>query len=804
MPSNVRPVTIARMTFILTQSKRLTLIFLALSTSLVFIFLLMTVFQVKAAAEVEPMLLPTPSPTMFNQSDPYVCLIPDDGVFLPCHANLLADAIPIERSPVSSVSNVPCTGGMAAGYLCNQVDLVSWLPLSNFGGFPASDLWGWTDPSNGKEIVILTLQNGVAFVDISDPVNPVVIGTLATPNTAFDSPWRDVKTYGTTAYIVGDIAGAFGVQVFDLTRLRGVTETTVFTADNRYTGINSAHNIVINEETGLAALVGISSGEERCSGGMHLLDLSHDQLNPTFAGCVDGDGYVHDAQCVLYHGEDMAYSGREICFNFNANAITIVDITDRANPVQLSRSTYAQTGYTHQGWLTADHQILLSDDEGDERNFDINTTTHIWDLSSLTEPKQIGTYTATTQAIDHNQYMHLGYSFQANYRAGMRVLETTGAYNGQLEEVAYFDIYPADDNANFNGAWSLYPYFESGIVPISGIEQGLFLVRPTALENYRAVIQAPSSTLITSGTVANYDAALHTIGLTDRYTLTLLSTGDAGWSISSPHDIVFNGVPTQTEYIPISVTAPLSITGELTVSLILESHQRPGYVITATTHFQIENGPLFEVLDKLDVENPSKFEGNELVKSLFIKNKSGLPQRYFIQASGNSWITEPSESQTPWVDGDEIHEFSVRMAVEAGIQNSYTVTVTPEVNLAASQFLTGLATAEVGAVLTHTSIQSADTVTHTVWITNIGDFNDQFDIQLENGVWVAAASVTRTEVIEPQSAAEFQIVVLVGDGSESTNQIKVLSVRAGTQVAAADLPSRSYWQYLPIMLRTLP
>ena len=185
------------------------------------------------------------------EADPFVCVIPDDRVALPCHAQLIADALPIDSTTAQLIASASCVDGMAAEYPCNQVDLLSRLPLvSNFGGVEASDIWGWTDPVTGKEIVILTLRDHTAFVDISDPLDPKVVGRLPMPTTANASSWRDAKTYKDTAYIVGDSAGAFGMQIFDLTRLRGVAETTVFTADNNYTAIGSSHNIVINEESG--------------------------------------------------------------------------------------------------------------------------------------------------------------------------------------------------------------------------------------------------------------------------------------------------------------------------------------------------------------------------------------------------------------------------------------------------------------------------------------------------------------------------------------------------------------------------
>ena len=44
-----------------------------------------------------------------------------------------------------------------------------------------------------------------------------------------------------------------------------------------------------------------------------MVDVS-DPAAPFSPGCVPNDGYVHDAQCVIYTGPDTQYTGREICF----------------------------------------------------------------------------------------------------------------------------------------------------------------------------------------------------------------------------------------------------------------------------------------------------------------------------------------------------------------------------------------------------------------------------------------------------------------------------------------------------------
>ena len=267
-----------------------------------------------------------------------------------------------------------------------------------------------------------------------------------------------------------------GMQVFDLTQLRTVTSPPVtFSETAWYNGFLDAHNLVINEDSGFAYAVGTND----CAGGLHMINIQN-PVNPTSAGCFSADGYTHDAQCVNYNGPDSTHQGKEICFNSNEDTLTIVDVTNKSAPVQLSRTGYGGSRYTHQGWLTEDHVYFLMGDELDETNNPAvtNTRTYIWDVSDLDSPAVIGSHDSTTTAIDHNQYVRGNYTYQSNYRAGLRILDISDIANGNLNEEAFFDIYPGSDSANFNGTWSNYPFFDSGIVIVSGIEQGLFILRP--------------------------------------------------------------------------------------------------------------------------------------------------------------------------------------------------------------------------------------------------------------------------------------------------------------------------------------
>ncbi|MGH2544383.1 MAG: choice-of-anchor B family protein [Ardenticatenaceae bacterium] len=388
----------------------------------------------------------------------------------------------------------PCVDGFAGPFPCDGVDLLAWIPLEQLGavGNPdtmnGNDIWGWTDPEEGTEYVIMGHSSGATFVDITDPVSPTIVGILP-PNTPlnFGHLWGDYKIYENTMYKTNESAFE-GVQVFDLTELRDATPGTVFTHTTVYEGLGNAHNIAINTDTGYAYPIGATGSDDvECggSGGLHIIDIQ-DPLNPTHAGCFNDDGYTHDTQCVIYSGPDPDYQGQEICFNSNEDTVTIVDVTDKANPVQLSRVGYDTAAYTHQGWLTEDQTYFLQDDELDEvQGLVPGTTTYIWDVSDLDDPVLIGTYQPGNTSIDHNLYIIGNVAYEANYRSGLRIVDITDIANANLSQLAFFDTYPEDDIPDFAGAWSVYPFFDSGVLAVGDFTRGLFLLRwtgaPTAV-----------------------------------------------------------------------------------------------------------------------------------------------------------------------------------------------------------------------------------------------------------------------------------------------------------------------------------
>ncbi|MGY8940797.1 MAG: choice-of-anchor B family protein [Flavobacteriales bacterium] len=361
----------------------------------------------------------------------------------------------------------------SGGYPCLNVELLDVEPIGNLGGGAnGNDCWGWNDPNSDREIAIYGRSSGASFIDVTDPTEMKYFANL--PTATSPSLWRDIKVYQNHAFIVSE-AGGHGLQIVRLTNLLGLPldEVTTLTPDATYEGFGNAHNIMINEETGFAYAIGTNT----FGGGMHILDIQ-DPLNPVLVGSYDG-AYSHDIHPILYHGPDEDYAGREVVLCFNGGSgIAIVDVEDKSDTQLISQLSYAQSGYTHQGWASDDHRFCFFNDELDEMNFGNNTRTYILDISDLDVPSIVGFFEAPVEAIDHNMYVIGDKVYQSNYLSGLRILDVNGAASGTLELVGYFDTNPESNAPQFEGTWSNFPYFNSGNVAVSTMSH-FFMVQPS-------------------------------------------------------------------------------------------------------------------------------------------------------------------------------------------------------------------------------------------------------------------------------------------------------------------------------------
>ncbi len=356
------------------------------------------------------------------------------------------------------------------------VALLGWIPVVDFpgGNTRASDIWGYVSPA-GREYAIIGLENGTGFVEVTDPLYPTIVGFIPGQR----SIWRDMKVYREYAYIVHDIPtddqfAGDGLQVVDLSRIDEGTITLVRAVTDW--GLLTSHNIALDTQGGFAYLSGSNlHGENISNGGIIIVDLS-DPANPYFdPTTVWADHYAHDTVARTF--TDGPYAGRRIAFaSCASDGVAIIDVTEESGAITLSTLAYPNTSYCHHSWLSADARWLFVNDEGDERDDpDVpTTTTYLIDVGNLTNPVFVDAFTNGNTAIDHNPMGRDGFLYEANYRSGLRVYDIRD--HEAIHEAAYFDTYPANDDANFNGAWGVYVELPSRRILVSDIERGLFVL----------------------------------------------------------------------------------------------------------------------------------------------------------------------------------------------------------------------------------------------------------------------------------------------------------------------------------------
>lgn len=373
---------------------------------------------------------------------------------------------------------VVCENGKAGPYPCGGVDMLSRIGLADMSATAANAVWGGVESKGHREIAIVGLNNGAAFVDISKPNCPVVVGKLA--STTGSSQSRDVKAIGDYAVVVAEIEN-HGMQVFDMRNLGTTAATGTLKADVVYKGgdgqaISNAHNVVVNEATQSIYLVGARG---TCDMGLHMVDFK-DPMNPKFAGCGTEGHVVHDAFCEVYNGPDTEHVGREICVTFDdrLTQFSVIDVTDKPNVKLLSDLVYTNGSYSHQGWFTEGQKYMLLTDELDETYNRVDTTTFVFDMTDLDAPKEMKKYTWASKAIDHNVYIKGQFAYFANYTEGLRILDVSQVADATFKEAGFFDTNPNSAATQMDGAWTAFPFFASGTVIIGDMRAGLFVVKP--------------------------------------------------------------------------------------------------------------------------------------------------------------------------------------------------------------------------------------------------------------------------------------------------------------------------------------
>lgn len=420
---------------------------------------------------------------------------------------------------------------------------VDYNPTHNSG---CSNLWGYTDEL-GNEYAIVGLNKGTSIVDVTDPVNPVEKFFLADSN----SIWREVKVWGDYAYITTEEHA--GLLIIDLSPLPASTVLPNY----RFFGdisnpFSSAHSLFI-DENGILYIHGANRG----NGGVIFFDLSVDPINPPEVGSYDAH-YVHDS----YARGDTLYTA-----NIVDGFFTVLDISDKSNPIVLATQN-TPNNFTHNTWLSDDGKYLFTTDEVSNASIASYDITDMGDIKLLDQVKS----NPGSGSIPHNVYYYQGWLVTSYYRDGVVIHDAHDPYN--LVEVGNIDVSPLSGNG-FNSIWGVYPYFNSGTIIASDIENGLYVFGRTLVRGamlHGTVTNFSDGSPIFNATISILNQSVNTSSdLAGNYRTGLGQSGVFDIAFSKPGffpDTLFNVSITNgdTTFANMALVpfTPISVSGQIT------------------------------------------------------------------------------------------------------------------------------------------------------------------------------------------------------------------------------------------------
>ncbi len=320
----------------------------------------------------------------------------------------------------------------------------------------ASDVWGYAAP-DGTEYALMGLHTGVSIVSLADPAHPVEVQMIPGEKSA----WRDLKTWGSFAFVVADQPGTKeGLLVIDLSDLPDEVQWYNWRPmlPNQTDSLFTCHNLWI-DEFGYAYLSGCNVN----NGGVVFLDLFSQPGLPQWVG-FNPPIYAHDC----YVRDNVLYTA-DIYLGY----FSVYDVADKSDPALLATQE-TPFSFTHNAWLSADGKTLFTTDEKPNAPvaaFDISNLDNIRLLDEFRPPA-----TLNTNLIPHNVHVLGDYLVISHYTDGCVIVDATNPRN--LIEAGFYDT-SEEFFDGFHGCWGAYPFFPSGLIAAADIENGLFILKPT-------------------------------------------------------------------------------------------------------------------------------------------------------------------------------------------------------------------------------------------------------------------------------------------------------------------------------------
>jgi choice-of-anchor B domain-containing protein len=342
---------------------------------------------------------------------------------------------------------------------------------TGFDGRKYSGCWGWYQASKGKEYAIVGTSSKTYFIEVTNPLAPVIRDSVMARRSG--CTWRELKTYQNYCYVVSDDSPPNSFQIIDMQYL----PDSVHVVYDNNTYFERGHTVWID---GNKMYVGGVTPTTTTTENMRVYSLATPTapvLLRTLSQDYPSIGYVHD----MFVINDTVYAscGNQglFVFKFDPSGNTFTQLG--------SFTGYAEAGYNHSSYITANRQTLVFCDEAPTglsiKVANVSNPSNIM-LSALAKPN------SNSQFVPHNPYV-IGnnYAFVSCYQDGLMLYDISNPASPVL--AGFFDTYPQGGanlsnnygSSSYRGNWGAYPYLPSGLIIACDMQNGVFLLQANAI-----------------------------------------------------------------------------------------------------------------------------------------------------------------------------------------------------------------------------------------------------------------------------------------------------------------------------------
>lgn len=343
--------------------------------------------------------------------------------------------------------------------------------------------WGYT-AADGSRYALMGTAKGVLVLDLRDTQNVRVVDEIDGPTdtTLPGIYWREMRVYGSHAYIVSEHTNVLGgIMILDLSGLPASVRFVKSVTPRD--GLLAAHSLDIDTTRGLLYLQrrksgpaltpesffergrsadGDNKGEHEkllpSEGAIEIWDIKTDPENPRYLSTFHQNVSVHDMTAAgdmvwVAEGEASSFSGW--------------DVKDPLSPKLVLRWQVGSGNYAHNIWPSGDGTFVVTTEE-----LPNGLPARVWKLNGSAAPTQLSSFKVGT-GTPHNVVMEGRMAYLSHYSEGAAVVDLSDP--AAPKTVLRVDTSSATGPA-LNGCWGVYKFPGVPLMMCSDITTGFHLI----------------------------------------------------------------------------------------------------------------------------------------------------------------------------------------------------------------------------------------------------------------------------------------------------------------------------------------